>query len=208
MSKSIAFLHTAQSNADLFEDMASRLPVRHSHMVRADLLARAGEAGRLTEEIQTETEELLRSLTGEADAVVLTCSTLGPAADAISGQPVMRIDRALAKAAVASGGKVAVLCTVETTIGPTGDLFREVAAESGAKVDVRLIDGVFQLFLDGQADRYFEAIASAADEIAADYDVIAFGQASMAPAAAACNVARPLTSTDAGMAAAYEMVAT
>ncbi len=208
MSKSIAFLHTAQSNANLFEDLAGRLPVRHSHLVRADLLARAGEAGRLTDDIQTETEELLRSLAGEADAVVLTCSTLGPAADAIFDRPVMRIDRALAEAAVASGGKVAVLCTVETTIGPTGDLFREVAAATGATAELRLIDGAFQLFLDGQTDKYFEAIATTADALAADYDVIAFGQASMAPAAAYCKVARPLTSTDAGMTAAYEMVAT
>lgn len=207
MSKSIAFLHTAQSNADLFEELAGRLPLHHSHVVHADLLARAGEAGGLTEEIQSETEVILRSLVKEADAVVLTCSTLGPAADAIADQPVMRIDRALAEAALEQGGKVAVLCTVETTLGPTGDLFREVAAGYGASVDVRLVDGAFQLFLDGNADQYFEAIASAADEVAAEFDVIAFGQASMAPAAAICRVARPLTSTDAGMAAAYRMVA-
>ncbi len=208
MSKSIAFLHTAQCNADLFREMADSLPVRHSHLVRADLLARAGDAGRLTEEIRDETEAVLRSMTNEADAVVLTCSTLGPAADAICDRPVMRIDRALAEAAVAKGGRVAVLCTVETTIGPTGDLFREVAAGTGAAVEVRLIENVFQLFLDGHSDRYFEAIASAADEIAPEFDVVAFGQASMAPAVALCRVARPLTSTDAGMAAAYETVAT
>ena len=188
--------------------MADRLPVQHSHLVRADLLARAGDAGGLTGEIQDETEAVLRSMTNEADAVVLTCSTLGPAADAISDKPVMRIDRALAEAAAKTGGTVAVLCTVETTIGPTGDLFRQVAAGTGATVDVKLIDGAFQLFLDGDTDRYFAAIASTADETAPEFDVVAFGQASMAPAAAACKVARPLTSTDAGMAAAYEMVTT
>ena len=49
MTKTLAFLHTAQANADLFEAMAQdALPLEHSHAVRADLLARAVDAGELT----------------------------------------------------------------------------------------------------------------------------------------------------------------
>ena len=107
----------------------------------------------------------------------------------------MRIDRALAQAAVRAGRRIAVLCTVESTLGPTGDLFAQVAEPVGATVDVRLLEGLFASFLSGDTEAYFNAIANAADDLAADYDVIAFGQASMAPAAERCRTAKPLVST-------------
>ena len=202
MTKKLAFLHTAQANADLFEVMADGLPLGHSHTVRTDLLVRAVDAGGLTPDVQQETEVVLRDLAKGADAVVLTCSTLGPAADAITDRPVMRIDRALAEAAVRAGTRIAVLCTVESTLGPTGDLFAQVAESAGATVEVRLLEGLFASFLSGDTEAYFDAIASAADDLAADYDVIAFGQASMAPAAERCRTAKPLVSTVEGLAAA------
>lgn len=206
MTKTLAFLHTAQANADLFEAMSRELPLGHSHTVRADLLARAVDVGELTPDVQQETEAVLRELAQGADAVVLTCSTLGPAADAITDLPVMRIDRALAEAAVRAGRRIAVLCTVESTLGPTGDLFLQVAEPEGVTVDVRLLEGLFASFLSGDTEAYFDAIASAADGLAADYDVIAFGQASMAPAAQRCKSAKPLVSTVEGLAAAQAMV--
>ncbi len=206
MTKTLAFLHTVQANADLFAAMADGLPLGHSHAVRADLLARAVDAGQLTPDVQLETEMVLRELARGADAVVLTCSTLGPASDAITDLPVMRIDRALAEAAVRAGNRIAVLCTVESTLGPTGDLFAQVAEPAGAQVDVRLLEGLFASFLSGDTEAYFDAIASAADDLASDYDVIAFGQASMAPAADRCRTAKPLVSTVEGLAAARAMV--
>lgn len=206
MTKTLAFLHTAQPNADLFQAMAEGLPLEHSHMVRGDLLARAVDAGQLTPDVQEETEEVLRALSKDADAVVLTCSTLGAAADALTDLPVMRIDRALAEAAVKAGKRIAVLVTVESTMGPTGDLFSQVAEPAGATVDVRLLEGLFASFLSGDTEAYFDAVAAAADDLAGDYDVIAFGQASMAPAADRCQAAKPLVSTVEGLAAARAMV--
>lgn len=206
MSKTLAFLHTAQANADLFEAMTDGLPLEHSHSVRADLLARAVDAGELTPDVQEETEMVLRELAKEADAVVLTCSTLGPASDAITDLPVMRIDRALAEAAVRAGNRIAVLCTVESTLGPTGDLFARIAEPAGATVDVRLLEGLFASFLSGDTEAYFDAIAKAADDLAADYNVIALGQASMAQAAERCRTAKPLVSTVEGLAAAQAML--
>ncbi len=199
MPRTIAFLHTAQSNADLFEQAVEDYPLERSHLVRDDLLARAVVAGGLTPEIREETKNLLRGQVKRADTVLVTCSTLGPAADDLGDPCIRRVDRALAEAAVAAGKPVKALCTVRSTLDPTGDLFSEVAASAGVPVDVELIDGAWALFECGDMQGYFSTIALAAD-LAAEGDVtVALAQASMAPAAALCRTASPLTSLTAAM---------
>lgn len=53
--------------------------------------------------------------------------------------PILRVDAALAGQAVASGGKIVVLCAVETTVGPTTSLFEEVSEGSQASFEVQLV---------------------------------------------------------------------
>lgn len=72
----IACLHTAQSNIAVFETAAREVgfpPSVLSHEVRADLLARAEEAGGVTDEIADETAAALQALSHMADVVILTC---------------------------------------------------------------------------------------------------------------------------------------
>ena len=139
----IACLHTADSNAAVFAQAASGKPVVLTHMVRAELLAEAEARGGLTADVAARTAQLLRSIArggdggavAGVDGVLLTCSTLGPAvdllaADAAVAVPILRVDAALARAAVrqAGGGPIVVLYAVETTRGPTQALFEGVAA--------------------------------------------------------------------------------
>ncbi len=200
MTRTIAFLHTAQSNADLFESAARDLPLVRSHLVRDDLLARAVDAGFLTLEIREETRALLSGQAEDADIVLVTCSTLGPAADDLGDPCIKRVDRALAEAAVAAGKPVKALCTVPSTLGPTSDLFEDVSAGTGVAVDVKLIDGAWAHFERGDTQAYFEAIAEAADRLASGNVTIALAQASMAPAASLCRKATPLTSVNTALA--------
>jgi hypothetical protein len=202
----IACLHTVESNIDAFAVANGEVELRHE--VRADLLARAEAAGRLTEEIADETRKALLALGEDADAVLLTCSTLGPAAAMAAPAttvPVLRVDEALARQATASGGRVVVLCAVETTIAPTRALFEKAAAGTGATIDVQLVPGAWTEFKAGRTDRYHAAIAAAAD--AAFHDgasAVALAQASMAGAAALCRKGKPLASPAIGLAAAIE----
>ena len=76
----IACLHTAECNVAIFE-AARPDGVSLRHAVRPDLLA-AAEADGLTPDIAAATAEALAALRDGADAVLLTCSTLGPAAGA------------------------------------------------------------------------------------------------------------------------------
>lgn len=208
----IACLHTAESNIAVFEAARRVLGLPEGtlrHEVRADLLADAERDGGLTSEIEARTGRTLLALCDGADAVLLTCSTLGPAALAVAGAapvPVLRVDGALAAEAVRGGGKVVALCAVETTVEPTRALFEEAARETGAEVVVRLVPGAWAAFKAGDRDRYLGMIAAAADEAVRDgASRVALAQASMAGAADIVQRgARPLASPTVGLAAARE----
>lgn len=191
----IACLHTMESNAALFEAAAPE-GVTLSHAVRQDLLDRALAAGEADEAILSEAAAALSELSG--DAVLLTCSTIGMAAARVGA---IRVDAALADAAVADGGSVDVLVTAPSTVEPTRDLFEAAAAKTGAKINLVMIDGAIEKLQSGDLDGYARSIAAVADASVAD--VVALGQASMAPAAAATRRA-VLTSPEAGLKAAVD----
>ncbi|WP_245449007.1 aspartate/glutamate racemase family protein [Phyllobacterium sophorae] len=210
----IALLHTAESNISIFQKAASEIGLPQGalhHEVRADLLAAAEKAGGLTQEIARETGAALLELARNADAVVLACSTLGPAIAEVENAievPVLRVDAALAKKAVKSGGLVVAICAVETTRAPTTRLFTEAAQSTGAQVEIRLVPGAWELFKTGDRAGYLAAIAEAAE---AAYDdgatIVALAQASMAGAAdLVANGPKPLSSPTAGLAAAVELL--
>ncbi len=198
----IACLHTAESNVAVYDRAAAELglpPGTLAHTVRPELLIAAEQAGGLNADIASHTAFLLFALCDSADAVLLTCSTLGPVAPAIADTaevPVIRADEALAERAATDGGRIAVLCAVETTLAPTTALFREAAAETAASIDVQLVEGAWALFKAGDAASYLKTIAAAADAAyASGAKVVALAQSSMADAAdLVTSGAKPLTS--------------
>ncbi len=186
----IACLHTAESNIAVYEAAAKALGLPEGmlrHHVRADLLLAAENVGHLTEEILGETAALLQHLAEDADAVVLNCSTLGPAVSKIAasaGTSIIRADATLAEQAVRRGGKVLVLCTVDTTIAPTTALFEAAAKATGAEIEVRLVPGAWAHFRAGDLSAYLASIADAVRAANSEGAVtIAFAQASMTDAA-------------------------
>ena len=211
----IACLHTADSNVQVFDTALQELGtegVRLRHGVRADLLAAAEQAGGLTPEIAEQTAGVLRDLCDGADAVLLTCSTLGPAADAAAAAasvPMIRVDAMFAREAVRGGGKVAVLCAVQTTVEPTRLLFEKEARATGAEVVMHLVPGVWDVFKAGDRSRYLSMIAMAADEaFQGGATQVVLAQASMTGAAKLGTGGRvPLTSPMVGLSAAIEAAA-
>ena len=205
----ISCLHTADSNIQVFETARRQLrldDVVMRHRVRADLLAAAEKAGGAVEPVLQRTAAELGILADGADAVLLTCSTLGPAAALAqvgTRVPVLRVDQALAEAAVKRGGTVIILCAAGTTIAPTRALFERAALLSGAEIEVRLVAGAWERFKAGDESGYLSLVAEAADLAAQEGPAsIALAQASMAGAAQLCREASPLTSPAVGLAAA------
>lgn len=202
----IACLHTAQSNVAVFDAALSEIALGDQvvlqHAVRADLLADAERAGGLTPKIAERTGQALDLLGAGADVVLLTCSTLGPSVERFVGAPVLRVDAALAHAAVRGGGTVVALIAVETTLAPTKALFEAAATATGAQVDVRVVPGAWDAFKAGDNDGYLAMIAAAARSALEDgADRVALAQASMAGAARRLDE-RVLSSPASGLAAA------
>ena len=189
-------VHTAPMLPARFKELAAEmLPgVEVEHVVDESLLRETIEAGAMTPAVQrrfVERAEALRA-TG-VDAVVLTCSSVGPAAEAVGAGdvPVYRIDAAMAEEAVRLGGRVGVAATLPTTLTPTADLVRAAAARAGREVEVRvtLAEGAFQVLPSDPAE-HDRRVRAALHDLAAWADVIILAQASMARALTGDTVER------------------
>ena len=211
MSGDLVLVHTVASLADLFDGLRAELgpdvPVRH--VVQAELLTDAIEAGGLTDEIRARTREALLQAADGAELVLCTCSTVGPGADdaaAAAGVPVLRVDRPMAEAAVAAGRRITVAATLATTIEPTAGLVADAARRAGREVEIDSV--VFAearaRLVAGDEEAHHRIIADGLREAAAGADAIVLAQASMTPALALCaDIAVPLlTSPRSGLEAA------
>lgn len=72
-----------------------------------------------------------------ADLIVNSCSTVGEVADIYEKEvkiPVMKVDLPMAQEAVALGTKIALIATVETTLGPSQRLIEKVGASQGKQM--------------------------------------------------------------------------
>lgn len=198
MPFTIACLHTAESNAPLFEAAARALPVgvlHLTHHVRPDLLREPTPATLAEAALQ------LRELAGGADAVLLTCSTIGAAVALVQDAlcPVLRADAALAEAATRTGGIVEVLYAAPTTLAPTRAIFAAAAAKTGATINMHFVEGAWTLFQAGNAAAYHARIAALASTLSGR---VVLAQASMAGAAALLVDAPPLSVPAIGVLAA------
>jgi len=189
MPLTIACLHTAESNAPIFEAAARALPggaLRLTHHTRPDLLREP------TPETLAEAASVLRSLAQGADAVLLTCSTIGAATAQAQDAPcpVLRADAALAEAATRNGALVEVLYAAPTTLAPTQAIFEAAAARTGATIRLHRVEGAWPLFLAGDIAAYHASIAAMAGTLPGR---VVLAQASMAGAATLMPEAPPLT---------------
>ncbi|EOC0056270.1 glutamate racemase [Cronobacter turicensis] len=200
----IACLHTAQSNVAVFDEAARALNLPQdalTHKVMPHLLEQAQAAGGVTPEIEKETIAALADLRTDADVVLLTCSTLGSAADFLAQDPgIMRVDRALAQAAATAGQPVMVLCAAPTTLHPTAALFRATLAPT-TPLGVEIIPDAWALFQSGQHEAFHQRIAEAAEQaFARGAGCVALAQASMAGAERYFSHPKLLTSPRAALA--------
>jgi len=187
----LAFLHTAAPNVAVFTDLAARLdptvPTRHELI--EDVLAGAVGTGEVTGAMRSQTEATVLRLVAEGAPVVMcTCSTIGGVAEATrvpSGARVMRIDRPMAEAAIASGRRIVVAATLPSTLAPTKALLQQVA--DSKRRTIEMVDVLCELawphFARGDRDAYANEIARAIRTVASEADIVVLAQASMAPAA-------------------------
>ena len=186
----LTLLHTAPANLATFEQLLAELApdVPAKHVLASDLLDEARAHG-ITRDLRARVGETVSLAVDNGASVVLcTCSTIGDCAEAASlpaGAAVLRVDRAMAEAAVAIGGRIGVAAALESTLAPTEDLLRQVAADAGAAVALPriLCTAAWPLFEAGDRDGFLAAVAASVRAYSVGCDVVVLAQASMAGAA-------------------------
>ncbi|MCE1195002.1 aspartate/glutamate racemase family protein [bacterium] len=120
-----------------------------------------------------------------AELILNTCSSIGDAVYAAREfipVPIVRIDEAMARRAVAEASRIAVLATLSTTLDPTISLVKRCAAEAGKTVTAisAVAEGAFPAITAGDAATHDRLVAETAKKVAEDCDVILLAQGSMA----------------------------
>ncbi len=120
-----------------------------------------------------------------ADVVFSACSSLGPAMDVVRRLvrvPVVKVDDAMAREAVARAERIGVLATFPTTLAPTAALIRDHAAAVDRNVTItpRLCKGAFALLMGGDRARHDAMVIEGARTLVKEVDLIVLAQASMA----------------------------
>ena len=119
-----------------------------------------------------------------ADLILNTCSSIGEVvyeARPFVSVPLVRIDDAMSKEAVAGFSRIGVLATLSTTLEPTMNLVRRWSEKTGKPVSLvkGLAEGAFAALSAGDGARHDALILETARRIAGDCEVILLAQASM-----------------------------
>jgi Asp/Glu/hydantoin racemase len=172
----------------LFSGISKReLPeVEQFHMVDESLIQNTIRAQKLTKTTIRRVLSMVESAReGGADAVVVTCSSIGPAASVarrLYDFPVIRVDEAMAEEAVRAGKRIGVAATLRTTLEPTVALLREKAVAAQCEVDLveSLCEGAFEAVLSGDTASHDRILTDSLNRLVRAVDVVVLAQASMA----------------------------
>lgn len=189
----IALLHTVPLMAPRFKALlAEALPGWTSfNMADESLLSHTIAEGSVSMKTrQRLTGHIFSAVDAGADAVLVTCSTLGDVVDQIApllDVPLFRIDRGMALAATRSARRIGVLATLPTTLAPTSRLIATTAAEAGSvvEIDSHLCTGAFAALMAGDRAAHDAAVVAGYRRLAGTADLIVLAQASMADALSA-----------------------
>lgn len=120
-----------------------------------------------------------------ADCVLSACSSVGELADLANQKqsvPVLRIDEAMAQAAIRRGKRIGVAATLPTTLNPTTKLLQREADMSGIEIQLEtlLAEEAYQRLMDGDKAGHDQILGDELLKLVARTDVVVLAQASMA----------------------------
>ena len=210
MMPTLALVHTVHAIIPAIEEICRRrLPgIRTAHFLDETILRDLMSRGRMDADIVRRVSNLVvQAETGGADAVLVTCSSIGPCiepAALLVSIPVRRIDGPMAAQAVRRGGSVVVAATVRTTLEPTVALMQDVAA--GRKKPVRIKTALFSEAFDavtsGKPELHDKILRNGLRRLAGVYRTIVLAQATMARVLPSLNLPKGvkiLTSPETGL---------
>lgn len=219
MSKTLALVHTGTFLAPIFTKLVKeQMPdVDVFNIVDESLINNTIAARRLTPETSRRVAQHLQSAEDAgADAILVTCSSIGPAVEQARPFltiPVLRVDQPMADEAVRLGRRIGVIATLQTTLEPTANLIKQRATAQSKEVEVvhQLCEGAFEAVRTGDTATHDRLVAAGLRELMPKVDVVVLAQASMARVTDAmpdADKSVPILSSPAlGVAAAKQMMA-
>jgi len=162
MPKKLTMIHTVPGLVGLFVQLCKEIipQVVVYNLVEESLLKNLLEIGEITPYTSRRVvETILSARDGGADAVLVTCSSIGPCvplARPLCEVPVLRIDDAMAEQAVKMARRIGVAATARTTLKPTADLIEEKAKEAHKEISVQtsLYEEAFSALMEGDTARH------------------------------------------------------
>ena len=188
MIRKFAFVHTSHVLIPVFADLAKRFltGIEVVHLTDESLIKNTIQEGSLTKATTRRLFGMIESAhMGGADAVMVTCSSIGPGVEVARNLldfPIFRVDEAMAAKAVAMGKRIGVAATLETTLQPTLALLNATAVAKGCTVELipRIAEGAFQAVLAGNTDLHDGLVVEMLTGLKNEVDVVVLAQASMA----------------------------
>jgi aspartate/glutamate racemase len=184
----LAILHTSPATLDPLKALAAELlpGVEVVNFVDDSILPQLARNGGQVHEVADRLVQYARFAEhGGADVILNACSSVGEVVaqeQAAVRVPVVRIDEALAEAAVQRGSVIGVAATLATTLNPTLRLLASKAEAAGKTVTFKpaLVASAYERLMAGDKDGHDELLAAALAELARAADVVVLAQASMA----------------------------
>lgn len=188
MAKKLAIIHTTPVTIDSLKALAAELLPGYTviNFVDDSILPQLGENGGDISAVEPRLRQYAKFAEEQGASVILSaCSSVGELVTRIQdavGVPVVRIDEAMAEAAVQRGQKIGVAATLATTLKPTTTLIRRKAEQAGKAVEITplLVDSAYQKLLAGDREGHDATLAEALQGLADQVDAVVLAQASMA----------------------------
>jgi Asp/Glu/hydantoin racemase len=186
--KTLALIHTSATLEPVFAKLCADrdLGVDLLHIADDTLIRDVIAEGQLSEGTTRRVQDHIAAAErANADYIMITCSSIGPAVDSAKPNgsiPILRVDQPMADRAVRLGNRVGVIATLPTTLVPTADLIRRRANDVNKDVEItaHLCQGAFEALMSGNVTDHDAAVLKALSELSGKVDVIVLAQASMA----------------------------
>lgn len=186
--KTLALIHTSSTLEPVFAKLCAEmdLAVDLLHIADDSLIRDVIADGALSEGTsQRVRDHIAAAERANADYIMVTCSSIGPAVDSAKPNgsvPILRVDQPMADQAVRLGNRVGVIATLPTTLVPTAELIRRRANDAGKEVEItaHLCTGAFEALMSGNVAEHDAAVLKALEDLKGRVDVVVLAQASMA----------------------------
>jgi len=186
--KRLTFIHTSAIMIPVFSELCAEfLPnVEVVHTVDESLLKDIIADKKLSKSTARRVVgHIISAEQAGADCIMVTCSSIGPAADLgrqLVDVPVVRVDEPMAISAVEQGSCIGVVATLPSTLNPTAEIIKTQAEKKAKKIVLtkKLCEGAFEAVISGDGVKHDKIVAAGIRELAEQVDVIVLAQVSMA----------------------------